>query len=242
MMHTDHIRPRRRKYAAPIGGIFVILALVGLVTVIVFSVQFTRKALDNSNEKRRFEQMILPVVMFDPVPFEKVTDVDPLVLLQSSLWAALMGEKRESYTYDEIGRLVVPASDVDVACANLFGPEVTLTHQSFGDYEITYVYSDDMKAYFVPVQSQVNLYTPRVEQIEKRGDIYALTVGYIPPNNWTTDLEGNTSEPRADKYMIYEMKKEDSHYYLVAIKDPPSSTSQSATDAGNVSQQESSAA
>ena len=78
--------------------------------------------------------------MFDPVPFEKATDADPLFLLQSSLWSTLLGEKRDSYQFDAMERLIVPSSDVDVACARLFGPDVKLEHQSFGDYETTYYY------------------------------------------------------------------------------------------------------
>lgn len=61
----------RRKYpaAAPIGGIFVVLALIGLITVVSFSIQATTRLLDNSKEKEQFQQVILPVLMFDPVPF-----------------------------------------------------------------------------------------------------------------------------------------------------------------------------
>ena len=42
------------------------------------------------------------------------------------MWSALLGEKRDSYQFDNDTnlRLIVPASDIDVACARLFGPEV----------------------------------------------------------------------------------------------------------------------
>lgn len=213
---------RRRRHAAPIGGLFIILAAIGAIAILVFSVNATRKFIDNSDKKRAFEQKILPVLMFDPVPFESPTDMDPLALLQSSLWSTLLGEKRGSYPYDELKMLLVPASDVDVAAAKLFGPDVKLTHQSFGNYETSYLYDEDTKTYHVPVTGQMGLYTPRVEEIDAKGDTLLLKVGYIPPDNiWTADL-GDDDGETADKYMIYVLtrhKKNKKEYYISAIRD-----------------------
>lgn len=214
---------RRRKHAAPIGGLFIIMAAIGAIAVLIFSVNATRKFIDNSDKKRAFEQMILPVLMFDPVPFESPTDLDPLVLLQSSLWASLLGEKRGSYPYDELRMLLVPASDVDVSAARLFGPDVKLTHQSFGNYETSYLYDEDTKTYHVPVTGQMGLYTPRVEEIDSKGDTLLLTVGYIPPDNiWTADVGHNEDgQTTADKHMIYQLtrNKNKKDYYLSAVRD-----------------------
>lgn len=60
----------RRKYsvAVPIGGFFVLLAVIGLITVITFGVRATENLIDNSKQKKEFENIILPVLMFDPVP------------------------------------------------------------------------------------------------------------------------------------------------------------------------------
>ena len=105
----EEVRFRRHKYVAPVGIVFLLLAAVGLVTVCVFCVRFTQRLLDNSAEKARFEQVITPVLMLDPVPFGSAADADPLFLLQSSLWSALLGDKRESYqaNEDSLGRIPV---------------------------------------------------------------------------------------------------------------------------------------
>ena len=158
----EEVRFRRHKYVAPVGIVFLLLAAVGLVTVCVFCVRFTQRLLDNSAEKARFEQVITPVLMLDPVPFGSAADADPLFLLQSSLWSALLGDKRESYqaNEDSLGRIPVPASDVDVAAARLYG-DVKLEHQSFTvNYVDNYVYDEDTKTYYVQVTGQVGLYTP----------------------------------------------------------------------------------
>ncbi len=225
---AESMQYRKNKYAAPVGGIFIFLAVVGLIALTVFSVNFTRSLLDNSGEKKKFEQAILPVLMFDPVPFEKAADADPLFLLQSSLWSTLLGEKRDSYQYDALGRLIVPASDMDVTCAKLFGPEIKLQHQSFGDYETSYVYDDQTKTYYVPVTGQVGLYTPSVERVVKKGDVFTLTVGYVPPANaWTQGQAGESNAPKPDKYMVYELLKVKDHFQLTAIRDVPDNVSSS---------------
>lgn len=214
--------PRRHARALPVGGMMMVLAVIGLVSVIIASISFTSKLLDNTAEKQKFRRIIAPVMMFDPVPFERATDIDELQLLNSSLWAALYTDKRDSYAYDEVGQLILPASDVDVACSKLFGPEVKLVHQTFGDYEISYLYDEETQAYHVPVTGHLSVYSPEVAEISRKGDLYSLVVGYIPPGNaWTMDFTGNRSQPEPDKYMTYELKKVGSNYQLMAIKDPP---------------------
>ncbi|MGI5967506.1 MULTISPECIES: hypothetical protein [Anaerotruncus] len=224
---ADRIHYRKNKYAAPIGGIFIFLSIVGLIGLTIFCVNFTRGMLDNSREKQQFEQIIYPVLMFDPVPFEKATDADPLFLLQSSLWSTLLGEKRDSYQFDAMERLIVPSSDVDVACARLFGPDVKLEHQSFGDYETTYYYDEETKTYYVPVTGQVGLYTPSVESVVKKGDQFTVTVGYVPPANAWTQRIGTDEKPKPIKFMNYELLKVRDHYQLTAIRDLPSADGQS---------------
>lgn len=216
-------KKRQGKYhnATVVGGIFAVLAIIGLITVIMVSVKATTQILDNSKEKEKFSQIILPVLMFDPVPFENAADLDPLFLLQSSLWATLQ-EKKDSYSYDDTGMMVVPATDVDVKCAQLFGDGVKLEHQTFGDFLISYVYDEQTEVYKVPTDAQVGVYTPEIEKISKKGDVYTLTVGYLPPgNSWAMDLSGKKYDPQPDKYMIYELKKVDNYFQLLSIKDPP---------------------
>src|SRR5699024_5761441 len=104
----------------------------------------------------------------------------------------------------------------------LFGSDVKLQHQSFGDLNITYTLNTEKNVYEIPVAAQVGYYTPKVEKISKKGDTYTLTVGYLPPGNaWTSDLSGNKYEPEPDKYMLYIMKKVKGGYNLVAIRDLP---------------------
>ncbi len=202
-----------------VGVIVLALAVIGLISVFGMGVRFTGRLLDNTKEKEQFERLTLPVVMFDPVPFESPQDADPLMLLQSSLWATLLDEKSQDYLYDEWQQLLIPVSDVDVSCAKLFGSDITLTHQTFGNYEVTYLYDEELQAYHVPVAYYSGLYTPRVEEIQHSGDVYLVTVGYVPPTSaWTVITQGEDGVTQPDKYMIYEFHKNGDDYNLRAIR------------------------
>ncbi len=220
MKEKKYVLKRHHRYAAPIGALFLILALIGAVTVIVGSINLTGKILDSRREYEKFEEIITPVIIFDPIAFDDISQADPVFLLESSMWSVLLQKDASKFSYDENGLLVVPASDIDVAAKKLYGDSVTLEHHSFGDYEVTYVYDEELKVYKVPVMGQTGLFTPRVDKVVKNGDIYQLRVGYIPPTNlWTMNLEGEKSEPAPVKYMMYEMKKSGDSYILTAIKD-----------------------
>ncbi len=225
---------RRNRYAAPIGGIFVILCLVGFATVVMLCFNLTRNVLDNSGKKHEYEKMLLPVVMFDPAPFEDAVNFDGLSLLQSSIWATLLGEDRDKYELDDNLMLVVPASDVDVTASNLFGPNITLTHSTFGDYEITYVYDESTRSYHVPVDVMTPSYTPQVEEIEKKGDTLLLRVGYVPPSSVmdiTFTEKGITNSTTPVKYMVYELHKGRNGYFLYAVRDVEGATFLTGSDA-----------
>ena len=71
----------------------------------------------------------------------------------------------------------------------------------------------------MPVTGQVGMYTPSVERVVKKGDVYTLTVGYLQPTTaWTQATADKDGKPEADKYMIYELKKVKDHYQLKAIR------------------------
>ena len=209
---------RRNKYALPLGGVFVVLAVIGLISVAGFCIRLTNQIMDNTKEKTKFENYLLPVVMFDPVEFDSPEHADPLFLLQSSLWGTLLSNP-DKYPYDDNAMLVVPASDLDVYAAKLYGSGVTLQHQTIEGFDFTYPYDPETKTYGVPVMGQTSQYTPQVEKIQKKGDLYILTVGYIPPGTlWEAAVNGATYEPQPDKYMIYQLKKEKDDYHILSIQ------------------------
>lgn len=211
----------RHRYAAPVGGAYILLALIGVIAVLYGAVQLYGKLTDNSKLLRQIERQIQPVMMFDPVPFDNIQDVDNKVLVKTSIWSCMYSDKRGSYTYDDNGMILIPVSDVEVAAVKLYGPEAKLTHTSLDEDGISYTYDAENNVYRVPMMAQGGYYTAMVVDMQKKDGIYEVTVGYVAPGaSWTTTEDGDSYTPTPDKYMIYRMKKEDGAYYIVGIKDP----------------------
>ena len=175
-MSTEKTNARNR-HAAPIGFIFIVLCVIGLGTVFNWCYGLTRNLADNTAQKTKYEQMLLPVVMFDPPDFTDPATCDNEFLLQSSLWACMLGERRGSYQFDEYGRMIIPTADVDAQAASLFGPQVKLEHMTIGDMENAYQYDSDIASYHVPIIAMTGFATPSVQKIVMQQESCRLTIG-----------------------------------------------------------------
>ena len=211
---------KRRKLSTPIGGVIFLLAMVGLIAVVSAGVNTVKSVFDNSAQRERYESFISPVVMMDPVPFTRAENLEQSFLQQTAMWAVLTGDKRGSYPYDEIGLLLIPASDLDAAAKSLFGNSVVISHRSFDDNEASYLYDPEIKTYRVPLVAKL-AYLPSVEKIDKKGDQLVLRVGYIAPGNiFSNDVnKGKGTDPLLEKYMLYELTKLGNGYYISAVRD-----------------------
>lgn len=217
------INRRKHKTLAAVGALVFVLAAIGLIMVAISSVKMTTNLMDKTKDKQKLEHFILPVIMFDPTTFESPQTADPQMILRSSLWSALLSKGRDELATDDYGSVVLPASDIDVQAAKLYGPEVKVQHQTIQeDFTTVYLYDEEQKVYNVPVATQMAVYTPKILEITNKGPVYTLLVGYIPPGNlWQTDSDGNTYEPEPDKVMLMELNKVKDGYNIVALRDGP---------------------
>lgn len=196
----------KNKLAFPVGIIAGILAIVGLVTVINFTVDKINDLTDKTAEKAEYEEMLKPVVMFDPDPFDDLTQADVSQLLNSAVWALLMSEDgadKYPYSEGETFGIVVPQEDIESYFVSLFGTEIDISslHSSIdmSEYEITY--DAALKSYILPVTGVESAYTPKVYDIEKQGSSKILSVGYIGSLAWAQIEDGEYTAPEPDKYM-----------------------------------------
>ena len=215
---------RRRRSMVTVGVIVVLLAVVGAFTIISMCFNLTGIVLDNTTQKRKLEHFIQPVIMFDPLTFESPETADPQFLLRSSVWSALLSKGRDNLVTDDYGSVLLPKSDVDVQAAKLYGTNVKLQHQTFGnEYEMNYyIYNAEKEVYEIQLNAEMSVYTAKILAISHKGDLYTLEVGYIPPGNlWNTDAEGNVYEPDPDKVMLLELRKVKDGYIILSLKDGP---------------------
>jgi hypothetical protein len=211
-----NINKRRRPIAAVLGFLILVFTVVGIISTIVGAVKLTASLIDNTAQKREFERIIYPVLMFDPVPFDKIEAADENLLLNASMWAVLLNTDEESFDTNEIGFMLIPSIDLDVWCKKMFGPSVSLSHRTIEGEGYSFYYDEATKEYQVPDGTQISHYTPSVESVSKKGDVYTLKVNYISPSAITETLFTG-EDPVADKVMTYTLTKTEGKYLITSI-------------------------
>lgn len=207
---------KHKNRIAVVGALMVALATIGLITLLILLINFGTSLFSDDRQKRDFENLIYPVVMLDPPTFSRAEQADNTMLLKASIWTAVINEGKEKYTDAATGMLIVPVTDIEKYCAQLFGPGISLGYVSFGDVINQYTYLEEQNAYEVPLEGASGLYTPKVFSITNDGANYYLIVGYIPPG-FSWGESGGEEVP--DKFMKYTLKKDGGSYYLYAVSD-----------------------
>ncbi len=213
----------KNRLAFPIGIIAGILAVIGLITIIRFSVDTIQNLSDKAAEKKEYEKMLTPVVMFDPDPFDDLTQADVSQLLNSAVWSLLMsdeGADKYPYSEGETFGILVPQGDIEQYFVSLFGTEIDLAslHSSIdmSEYEITY--DAALKSYILPITGVESAYTPKVYEIEKQGSSVILSVGYIGNRAWVQIEDGEYTAPEPDKYMKITLRERSGGMYISSIQ------------------------
>ncbi len=228
---------KKNKLAFPIGLIAIILAVIGAITVAGFVSDTVKDLTDNTAKKKEYEKLLTPVVMFDPDPFDDLTQADVSQLLNSAVWALLMSDEgTEQYAYSEGENfgIIVPQTDIEQYFTGLFGNEINIASMhsaiDMSDYDI--VYDAAQQSYILPVTGVESAYTPKVYDIDKQGSSVILTVGYIGNKAWVQLEDGGYAAPEADKFMKITLRERSGGMYIASIQAadgqeivPPAATS-----------------
>lgn len=221
----EHERNRRRRMRQMLGAVLFVLVVIGVLNVLGFAASGVAALFDDTDKKMEYEQRLQTLVMFDPLPFASLDQMDDStarLVKESAIWSAMYSAQRagtlENYQRDaDTDALLMPAVDVDAAIASLYGPDYKITHESFQGVDMNYEYIEDKQAYVIPVTSQIGLYSPKVESLKKKDGKLYVTVGYVPTPALTGDYS-LTSPTEPTKYMDYVFEKKDKEYYLVALQ------------------------
>lgn len=223
----EHIRNSRRLARQVVGGAALLLALIGLFTVLSWVVGLVRSALDQSSLYDDYRDRLYGMVMLDPVAFDDVSNVDSGVFKQAAIWGTVYQVQNSGGSLDEYerdpdtGSALIPALEIDTYISNLLGSDYQFEEGSFSTSEFVYQYDEEKQAYLVPVTSSVALYTPTVEKITKKDGRRIVTVGYVPTSSNSSTGELNLTAPtEPTKYMDYVFTRgENRQWYLTALKD-----------------------
>lgn len=207
----------RRKLYYLFGIVLSLLAIVGLISTINFTIGAVKNFADNTQQKNEFAKFIYPIVICDPAPFNQTVKLRSDTMLTAAIWDIILYEDKTKYEAD-FDMIIVPEVDVEQHATKLFGPGLSFEHQSLLNADVQFYYDETIKSYRVPSNPKYFTYSPYIEEISRVGERYVLVVGYVSPTPaWLTLTSDD--EPEPEKYVEYVVSKRSNEMTLVAIQE-----------------------
>ena len=218
----EHARLQRRRGRQALGLLITILVLVGFVTVLRAGVGLVANLFDDTAQKQEYEDKLEGLVLFDPMPFDGIENIDDLTLREAAVWGCIYNIQETQGGFDNYNtdpdteQLLLPSVEVDAYLARLVGPSFKLTHRSFEMEDMTIEFDESSQCYKIPVTGTVGYYRAMVTRLFKRSGQLHVTVGYIPTSS-TDDSIINQSSDTPTKYMDYLFERQSGSWYLTGL-------------------------
>ena len=218
----EHARQQRRRGRQALGLLIAVLVIVGFVTVLRAGVGLVANLFDDTAQKQEYEDKLEGLVLFDPMPFDGLENLDDLTLREAAVWGCIYNIQEtqggfDNYSTDpDTEQLLLPSVDVDAYLARLVGPSFKLTHRSFEMEDMTIEFDESSQCYKIPVTGTVGYYRAVVTKLFKRSGQLHVTVGYIPTSS-TDDSIINQSSDTPTKYMDYLFQRQSGSWYLTGL-------------------------
>mgnify|MGYP000424089097 FL=1 len=218
----EHARLQRRRGRQALGLLITILGLVGFVTVLRAGVGLVANLFDDTAQKQEYEDKLEGLVLFDPMPFDGIENIDDLTLREAAVWGCIYNIQETQGGFDNYNtdpdteQLLLPSVEVDAYLARLVGPSFKLTHRSFEMEDMTIEFDESSQCYKIPVTGTVGYYRAVVTRLFKRSGQLHVTVGYIPTSS-TDDSIINQSSDTPTKYMDYLFERQSGSWYLTGL-------------------------
>ena len=195
---------KNRKIFFAVGLITIVLAIVGLITTIRFGIGVVNDIANQTALKNEFAVFLYPMVITDGPAFEAPENAPTSVVINAAIWRIIMNGDTDKYESDGTN-MTVSEIDVESAAAALFGYGVNIEHQTVGLGTNVFEYVASTKSYLVPLDPNYNTYWPRVSEISNVGELFTVTVEYMPPTMFAA--EGMDYEQDPDKVMVYTVSR-----------------------------------
>ena len=236
----EHARMQRRRGRQALGLLVAILVIVGFVTVLRAGVGAVANLFDDTAQKQEYEDKLEGLVLFDPMPFDGIENIDDLTLREAAVWGCIYNIQETQGGFDNYNtdpdteQLLLPSLDVDAYLAKLLGPGFKLTHRSFDMEDMTVEFDETTQCYKIPITGTVGYYRATVVKLFKRSGKLHVTVGYIPTTS-TDDSIINVSSDTPTKYMDYLFERQSGSWYLTGLTESETKAeSTESTPAANV--------
>lgn len=197
--------PTSQKVFFGVGVFILIMAIVGIISTFNFCKNAIGEIVDQTALKNELAVYIYPVVASDPPAFENVEDLPSSTMITCSIWQIILNGNTSNYTTTDDFYMSIPEIDVESAAGTLFGYGFVIEHQTVGYIDSVFEYNADTKCYIVPIDPPLNSYAPKITALSNVGELYTVTVDYMPPSALAIAGIDTANEP--DKTMIYTISK-----------------------------------
>ena len=214
----EHARTHRRRRRQALGLAMAVLICIGIFTVLGAGYRLVASLFDETEQMQEYEDKLEGLVLFDPLPFDGIENIDDLTLRQAAVWGCIYSIQEtqgnfDNYAHDPVTeQLLLPAVDVDAYHAALDCPSFQLTHRSFDMDDMTIEFDEATQCYKIPITGGVGYYRADVVDLFKQDGKLHVTVGYIPMYA-QGDLIGTMSDTPT-KYMDYLFERTSGSWYL----------------------------
>ncbi len=206
---------KNRKSFFVVGLIIILMAAVGLVSTVRFTMDTVKDIINQTSLKNEFAEFINPLVIIDAPAFDSTENIPPSVVISSAIWKILLSGNTDKYESDQTN-MTISEIDVESAAAALFGYNVEVVHQTVNNGALSFEYNSSAKSYSVPVDADNNTYWPRVKELSSIGDTFTLVIEYMPPIMGI----GNEAIKDPGKEMVYTVSRNASSMTVKAIQYP----------------------
>ena len=123
----EQARIKRRRWRQTLGLLITVLVLIGFITVLRAGVGLVANLFDDTAQKQEYEDKLEGLVLFDPMPFDGIENIDDLTLREAAVWGCVYSIQEtqggfENYNTDpETEQLLLPSVEVDAYLAKLLG-------------------------------------------------------------------------------------------------------------------------
>ena len=206
---------KNRKTFFAVGIVIIFLTIVGLVTTVRFCIGVAEDIVNQSALKNEFAVFLYPMVITDGPAFEAAENAPTSVIINAAIWRIIMTGDTDKYDNDSTN-MTVSEIDVESAAAALFGFGVSIEHQTVNLGTNVFEYDPANKSYLVPLDPNYNTYWPRVSEISNVGELFTVTVEYMPPSMFAT--EGMDYQLEPDKIMVYTVSRSASSMTIQSLR------------------------
>ena len=213
---AEEKRERPNKFYLVFAVFIIIMSVIGVISTVQFGVNTVNEIVNQTALKNEIALFLYPVVTVDPPEFSDTDKIPASVVIESALWRIiLMGDNSN---YDKLYNtyMYVPAVDVEFAARTLYGSSVSIQHQTVGSTSTAFTYVENSNSYLVPISPRYTAYSPVVTNISSVGELYTVTVDYMPPT--ALAIEGIKLENSTTKTMVYTLSKSKNNMTIHSAK------------------------